>query len=179
MRIFSWIRAVWSNPGHWFNRMCLHPAFATVLTALIIIIGVFGSIWTKEIREAFPFTFSPRWKNSLKADFVWSSGTMVAFMFFFRQRAVDRAQENAQGEIVARAEELAQLIRTLPPTNFLTVFGNMYGMATDTAYRVLALLNPSWIVRRQSRASVICCDTLRSLHRSLMGIIRISATQRI
>jgi hypothetical protein len=55
---------------------------------------------------------------------------------------VDQAQDQAQREIVARAEELAKLIRTLPPTNFLTVFGNLYGMATGAAYNVFGPITP-------------------------------------
>jgi hypothetical protein len=120
-----------------FERICLHPMFATVVTLLMIVAGGMGSIWSEDIRKAFPFTLAPKWKNSQAAWAFWCVAIVASLLFFFRQRAVDRAQAKGQREIVQQAAELANLIRTLPPTNFLSVFSQLYNSASKAVETVL------------------------------------------
>ena len=120
-----------------FEAVCLDPLFATMGTLLIIVAGGMGSIWSEDIRKAFPFALPPTWKSSLAAWTFWGFAIAASLFFFFRQRAVDRAQARGQDAIVQRARELARLIRTLPPTNFLSVFSRLYNVASKATETVL------------------------------------------
>lgn len=47
-------------------------------------------------------------------------------MFFVAQRASDRRRQESEDKLDTRANELADLIRTLPPEDFLSALGETY-----------------------------------------------------
>ena len=61
----------------------------------------------------------------------WSLAIVTSILFFLRQIAADIARGQAQQMIVDRAQELEQLIRTMPPVNFLEDFAKLITMADD------------------------------------------------
>lgn len=119
------------------SRILRHPATAAVITILLIVTGGVGSIYSVEIRRAFPFQWSPHgrfllggpWSYSPQATIFWVLVVASALIFYFRQRADDRAREIAQDALISRARNLEHLIRTLPPPNFLSVLAQILGQA--------------------------------------------------
>lgn len=124
--------------GFWkkWDSVVRHPGFATCITLLIIVAGLWGSIFGVEIRNAFPFYLVkwPWWKQpwfwSWQAFSFWTLALVSALTFFFREHSVTREQERLQRLTLARAVEFEHLIRTMPPSNFLAVFSKFYGTAS-------------------------------------------------
>ena len=129
-------QSLWRRAGCGVRYVCLNPFFATLVTLLLIVVGGLGSIWSDDIRRAFPFTGAPEWKDSPSARIFWMASGGTCLLFFLRQRAVDREQGEARREIVEQSAELARLIRTLPPANFLSSFAQMHGQAARAAETV-------------------------------------------
>ena len=121
------------QPTGRFKRVCLSPYFATAGTLLIIVAGGMGSIWSDEVRNAFPFVGPPYNHLCIHAFVFWFFALLASAFFFFRQDAVDKEQARAQRETIERAKELSLLIRTLPPADFLGVFSLLYNKATKAA----------------------------------------------
>lgn len=94
------------------------PHFATVQTLLAIVAGLFGSLYTSEIRSAFAVLHGQH-TVEWHAGLFWFSAALTAAMFFIRQRAVDSDRRNEQ-------TELADLLRTLPPSDFLSAFHEVF-----------------------------------------------------
>src|SRR5437868_7162702 len=124
------------------DRILRHPAFATIITVLIIVAGLWGSIFALEIRRAFHFYWG-RGPISWEASVFWVLVLISASTFFFRERSIASEQERLRklaeertGKLeelqrlsLARADEFERLIRTLPPENFLEVFATFFGAA--------------------------------------------------
>lgn len=109
-----------------------HPFFATVITLLIIVAGLLGSIYANEIRSAFPFYWGPG-KVSWEAAVFWSLALICALAFFCREQSVSSEQRRAQRSALTQARRFEYLIRTLPPENFLELFADFVGGATKLA----------------------------------------------
>ena len=115
------------------ERFALHPLYASAVTFLIIFTGGYGSLFSVEIRSAFPFSWGPF------GDFVWEAGKfwtltlLAALMFFFRQRAEDREYDARQSELKRQTDKLESLIRTLPPENFLERQARFYLSAEEAS----------------------------------------------
>jgi hypothetical protein len=89
------------------------PWFSAATATLGAIVGLFGSIFSSEIKNAFPFAFGDY--------FVWQAAvfyfSLGMFAFVFRE------QMQGQGAVLQEsAERLEELIRTLPPEEFLKHF---------------------------------------------------------
>src|SRR5439155_9617269 len=90
-----------------------HPLTAAVITVLLIITGGVGSVYSPEIRKAYPFTWSrPPWSFSPEATIFWVLAILSTWIFYKRQRADDHARDAAQKVLVERGNTLEQLIRT-------------------------------------------------------------------
>jgi hypothetical protein len=119
------------------SRILRHPAIAACFTMLLIVAGGVGSIYSVEIRRAIPFNWSPRgrflvggpWSFSPQATIFWALVLISALIFYFRQRADDRARDAAQNTLVQGARTLEQMIRTMPPPNFLGLFAQLYNQS--------------------------------------------------
>jgi hypothetical protein len=104
-----------------FDTLFRHPLFNSLVTLLIIVAGGVGAIYSDEIKNAFPFYWGHGpWSHH--ASLFWLIAIVASILFFFRERAVTRAQEESQ-------KLLERLIRTSPPENFLSVFSNLVGPA--------------------------------------------------
>lgn len=121
-----------------------HPAIATLITFLLLVTGGLGSVYSNEIRRAFPLYWGPFDGLSVPAIAFWSMVAVSGTLFFFRQRATDTARERAQREIRTEAkrlleqnERLETLLRTMPPENFLEQFVELYASAHDALVMAL------------------------------------------
>lgn len=102
------------------------PLYATLVTILAVIAGVLGSVYSKEIGNAFPFYWGPYDSLSPHALGFWSTLVTFALLFFFRQAATDRARQ-----------QLVDLLRTLPPADFLSEFDRVLSACEEAAATVL------------------------------------------
>jgi hypothetical protein len=94
-----------------FEPVFRGPIYATLVTLLAVIAGVLGSVYSPEIGKSFPLYWGPYDSFSLPVLLFWSTLLAFALLFFFRQAATDKARQ-----------QLVELIRTLPPADFLSEF---------------------------------------------------------
>jgi hypothetical protein len=125
-RAFRWLdsRAI-------LNRWPIHPLWPTVLTLLVIITGGYGSVFSDQIRSAFPLSFGPYGGWSWHATTFYFLALIAAWLFFWRQRADDHQRKI----LTEQTEKLETLIKTLPPANFLEHFAKYY-ITADKAMEV-------------------------------------------
>jgi hypothetical protein len=130
-----------------FSRVIRLPITAAAITVLLIITGGVGSIYSREIRRAYPFTWSyPPWSFSVEATTFWLLVIACTCLFYARQKADDDAREMAQRVLIERSKTLEQLIRTLPPANFLGLLAQIL----SNAAKIMDVLNPSNEVDRET-----------------------------
>jgi hypothetical protein len=132
---------MWQKCKSWIDQkmgpLLRHPLFATAITLLIIVAGLLGSIYANEIRRAFPFYWGPG-KISWEAAIFWVLALISALTFFFREQSVVFEEQKLQGRALSQARRFEYLIRTLPPENFLELFGDFFGAANklvEAAFR--------------------------------------------
>lgn len=96
------------------------------VTLLILVTGGVGSIYSREIRNTFPFHFHERVPTSVKAAIFWSLAIVTAALYGWQQLKGLNSDDKAQRRLISRAKSLERLLRTMPPENFLAVFNQMY-----------------------------------------------------
>jgi hypothetical protein len=101
------------------------PIYATLVTLLAVIAGVLGSVYSSQIGRSFPLYWGPYDSFSLKVLLFWSTLVAFALLFFFRQAATDKARQ-----------QLIELIRTLPPADFLSEFDRVLGECEQAVEQV-------------------------------------------
>jgi hypothetical protein len=128
------------------------PWFATVLTLLVIVAGMLGSIYSPEIRGAFPFYWGKNGWGPLshEACLFWILALLAAGGYFFREQAQERYQRKLQESTLRQAESFERLIRTLPPKSFLTFFSQLYNAAAAGFSAVAFEEEPSAESQKQS-----------------------------
>lgn len=110
------------------KKILLRPLFGSILTLMAIITGMVGSIFSAEIRNAFPFYWGKGiW--SWEACLFWCLALCASCGYFFRESAQANEQQRLQRETLKQAKEFECLVRTLPPKGFLSAFGDLYGSA--------------------------------------------------
>lgn len=114
--------ARWLDSLPVFNRWPLHPLWPTFLTLLVIFTGGFGSVFSTEIRSAFPLSLGPYDGWSWHATAFYFLAVVAALLFFWRQRSDDQQRER----LSEQTGKLEMLIKTLPPANFLEHFADYY-----------------------------------------------------
>ena len=124
-----------------FLRIFLHPLFPTCITILVIVTGLLGSIWTTEIKSAFPFAM-PGMHVQWEAVIFWGLVVICSIVFFWRQRADDLARAQKEQMLLDGTVRLENLIRTLPPDDFLPIFSELYQAADRLASVVLTSKKP-------------------------------------
>ena len=105
--------------GYFILNSAKSPLYAGIITFLIIFAGGFGSLFSKEIRTAFPFSLGPYDGLSGHAIVFWILIVIASFTFFLRQWAADDASSEARKELIRQ-------IQTLPPADFLALFAKVY-----------------------------------------------------
>lgn len=101
-----------------------HPLVGTLVTLLIILAGGLGSIFSHEIRSAFPFAPpGPHWIP--EAVGFWAVAATASLLFFGRQSRLDAASAEAHRELI-------EVIDTMPPSDFMENTADLFGLAERT-----------------------------------------------
>lgn len=97
-----------------------------------MIAGVFGSLYTSEIKSSFLF-FLGQGPISWEATAFWLLLFVFLLMFQSTQWAQNRITDRAQKELIQKSDQLEGLIRTMPPEGFLAKFDKLYKHSFATA----------------------------------------------
>lgn len=98
------IRNAWTRAGKGGMRS---PAVATALTVLLAVIGVVGSVFSSVLGRSFPldldtyFTTAPSGGWSWIATLFWPSLLGAGWLFYKRQRAVDKQRDQIDADLSA------------------------------------------------------------------------------
>ena len=100
------------------------PHLGTIITLLIIFIGLFGSLYSDEIKSVVPFQWGTwnGWESfhfHPRILFFWVVTIFVGGLYFFREWEVDSYDSQLRKELVSQ-------IQTLPPAEFLQEFADTY-----------------------------------------------------
>lgn len=116
----KWIQHAW---GYWRLRVPLKWWFSALTACLGAFAGLLGSVYGEQIKGAFPFV----WGNG---PIIWPAvlfwGSLLIFGWFFGLGF------NAQNEATNKLE---QVIRTLPPRNFLVVFEELFNQSFNVYWK--------------------------------------------
>jgi len=124
-----------SNHGspNWFDRIkssarnvgC-KPWFSGCTAVVGTLAGFFAAIYADEIRNAFPFSpdYGVGWHGAIAWHAVqsWTAVAMFGFMFGLNSWALTSTADIQIEKLQGSSAELHQVIRTLPPQNFLQGF---------------------------------------------------------
>ena len=105
----------------WFGPNGIRsPFFATLITLLVIFIGGYASLYTAEIKNAFPFQdFDPETFCKSPALTFWVLTLLTGGLYFFREHSVEKNDSALRTEMINQ-------IQTLPPSDFLNEFADLY-----------------------------------------------------
>src|SRR5688572_27582799 len=117
--------------------------FAAAITLAVAITGLFGSLYTDEIKSAFPFYWG-RGAIEWKAVFFWGALTLSTVSYWLRQVSIDSARERSEKEfresashLEAQSRKLEDIYRTLPPDDFLDAFNRSHSECSSVVYELL------------------------------------------
>lgn len=126
--------------------------YAAIVTVLIAVVGVAGSVFTEQIGSAFPFVWP--WLD-LKGNFpfvdlpvegfsapalvFWIFLILTGLVFGVRQWAIDLARKETQARADIAVQRLEHLIRTVPSADFLMRFWDIYCMCDATMEGALSI----------------------------------------
>ena len=105
-----------------------HPLFAVIVTILGVIAGLFGSLYSNQIKENLKRPIETLGLDISVPALFWPILGFFAFMFFGRQWATDEKTVNAQANLIQKTSDLEKFIKTLPPQGFLTRFSELYAL---------------------------------------------------
>jgi hypothetical protein len=101
----------------WDRRLARSSYWGAVMTLILIVAGLLGSLYPDDIKGAIPrLGFKP----FTRAVIFWGTALIGALMFYVRQRASDHARAASERRLTDRAKELGTLITTMPPADFLS-----------------------------------------------------------
>jgi hypothetical protein len=117
---------------------------ATLITTLGLLAGLWGSLYSTEIRGAWPFQRSPYQGISLHAVSFWTFVTVATLLFFWMQFKSEEERRAAEARLTEQAAKLEDLIRTQPPEEFLALGAQLCSQcfATHDALQVLGRTGP-------------------------------------
>src|SRR5882724_8369679 len=97
--------------------------FGTLIALLAVLTGALGSLYSVEIRDAVRCVkLTPQ-----SGPWVFLAGVLVTSLCaFWRQRVVDEKRELVQKRFDKAADEIPELVRTLPEVGFLHDFGILF-----------------------------------------------------
>jgi len=120
----------WSPIEVWllkkFGNHIRSAVYAAFVSLLGVLAGVLGSLYTDDIKSAFPFVLTMSGPISMHAAFFWLCVILATFLFFLAQRASEVQRRESESRLDQRSEELVRLIRTMPPSDFLYAFRDIY-----------------------------------------------------
>lgn len=115
-----------SLPPTGWHRLIRSPWFAGVYTMLGLVAGLLGSVYDDQIANSVPLDCcrydGPQWGASM----FWLCAGTTAAMYLLQHRAAEADRKAAQDALERRSAELAGLIRTMPPREFLSFFAGLH-----------------------------------------------------
>lgn len=116
-----------------------HPVVGAAAPMTAAVAGLFGSIYSTEIKGAFPFVWEGG-KVVPQAAAFWTLllafSCMYGAILWGQNRSA--ARQFAQARLLStQAAELTEAVRTLPPKGFLGVFLSLYDKAFDITHEAL------------------------------------------
>jgi hypothetical protein len=103
------------------NQFLARPITGAIVTILILLAGLVGSIYTQEARASLSL-----WLPSLGTygfPVVILGCAALALLFFLRERALDVLRAHSQFRLETATETLESIVRTQPPVEFQTSLG--------------------------------------------------------
>lgn len=153
-------RHMLSYVASFIERKYTSPIYATFTTGLGVFLGLYGSIYTDEIRSSFPlateFSLDPPYVILPHGPFgghsvaFWIGLVVFSLLFFFRQRMSDR-----------QTFKLEELIRTSPPEDVLSLFAIVVTSCHDAT--LAALREEKKTVEQLEKTIRIVLDSLLTL----------------
>lgn len=125
------------------DSFCKNPSYDLVTTVLGVGTGLFGSLFSNEIKNAVPFNwenltdFSPA-EFSEAALLFWCLLLLFSILFYFRHFMTHKTQNRLieqTEKIENQGNFLENLIRTLPPEDFLYSFSEIYNLCHKAAWK--------------------------------------------
>ncbi|WP_152208706.1 hypothetical protein [Marinobacter changyiensis] len=121
--------------------------WSVLLSALVALLGIMAggvaSIFTDEIRRAFPFVHFGKWESFFsdtaygplvpEAMAFWVLAAVFFLLVFWRDAAASRRRARAQSDLLSATGKLQEQIdaytdtlRTMPPQHFLSIYRETY-----------------------------------------------------
>ncbi|RME12723.1 MAG: hypothetical protein D6816_00630 [Bacteroidetes bacterium] len=119
-----------------FEKWLRSPWYAVFVTLALVFVGFWGSAYGEEIRQAFPFYWG-QGNLSWPALVFWIALAATAFLFWSQRWAIDRARKRGEERVEEYVTELSEIIRTMPPRNFLNLFGTIYRQCENLTWSAL------------------------------------------
>jgi len=120
----------------WLSTFGRSPIYAAVVSLLAVVTGFVGSLFSPEIKAAFPFYWGSG-RFSWEAALFWGFLVGTGLLYWWRQVVVDRDRKGAEDALLGQSNKLEELIRTLPPGDFLEAFGRNYSGCSGLVYDLL------------------------------------------
>ena len=114
------------------EKWSYRPWYGVLLTFLGVWTGLYGSLFSNDIKNAFPFYWG-KGDVSYVAFVFWILLAVFSFLFYFRHSAA----HESQNLLVHQSERLENLIRTLPPEGFLTEFAKISNLCQQNSWKAL------------------------------------------
>lgn len=124
---------------HMVESWARTPHYFVFSTLMIVGAGLLGSLYASEIKRAFPFYCCDGNKLDQSAVLFWLALSVAGFSIGVRQWAVDCARARGERRIRRTSRELVNAVRTMPPTDFLARFGDVYRECEASAWDVLTI----------------------------------------
>ena len=102
----------------WISRRSI---FVALTTFLGVFVGLWGSLYSAEIKSGFPFVPGSGVTPEEAQTFWWLLAVFTA-CFLATQWAQNRSTRRAQRELIEKSDQLERLVRTMPPEDFLAKF---------------------------------------------------------
>lgn len=126
--------------------------YAALVTFLSLVAGLLGSVYSSDIKNAFPLYlgrapggFGP---ISLHALLFWIAAILAALLFFFLQFSSELSRKASEQKLIEQSTILANVLRTLPPPEFLREFSEIYRRCNAALAEVLK--EPESSLKRES-----------------------------
>jgi hypothetical protein len=126
------------------DRFILSAGYSGLVVVLTLMAGLIASGYSTSILESFPFywgvgTISP------SAIAFWATAVGAALLYHRRQRLIDRERSKTirgflekAAELQDTSSQLARLVRTMPPPDFLSTYDTVYTKAADLTSSTLS-----------------------------------------
>jgi hypothetical protein len=115
------LSGLWAMTMHWVKKRFAGAWMGAVVTALILVAGLLGSLYTAEARNALK-TQLPLVDNYGPALVVCVL-SLSAALFFLRQYALDAVRQEEQSRLESATRTLETIVRTQPPVEFQHTLG--------------------------------------------------------